>query len=460
MPDLMATLVEHVSRTTFSDLPPAAVDYAKRSIIDTIAVTIAGSSAEGCREVVELVKEWGGKEESTIWVYGGRVPATLAGLAIGPMARARDFGDVHEGGGLHITEYVLPTLLPVAERQGRISGKDFLTALALAQDVGIRLQASVVRDASATRGTLARVFGPTAGAAKLLGLDEGTMMNAMGIAYAQAAGESQAFKDGALTVRMAHGFVADAAIKSVLLAERGITGARNILQGEYGFYNAFEPKHDLERLTDGLGKRFEGAYASMKPYPCCKLTHGAINAAIYLVKEHDIAPTDVAEIDVGVGERAYVFVCEPKEEKGNPQNTVDCQFSIPYTVATAVVKRSVFIDDFTEAAIRRPDVRELLRKVRTRVEPQVVKPDNKVGGAAVTIRTKDGNEYSRTVYYVKGHPKNPMTMNDVTDKLRKCLPFSARPLPAQAVEKIIELVGSLEQVDDVTRIVRLLAPEA
>ena len=103
MADIMLDLVRNIVNIEYQDLPSEAVDYAKKSILDTIAVTVAGSTAEGCQAVVELVKGYGGKQESTIWVYGGRVPAALAGLAIGPMARARDLGDVHENGGGHVT---------------------------------------------------------------------------------------------------------------------------------------------------------------------------------------------------------------------------------------------------------------------------------------------------------------------------------------------------------------------
>jgi len=210
MPDIMFDLVKHVVHTKYEDLTDEAIDYAKKSILDMIGVCIAGSTAEGCKEIVDLVKEWGGKEESTIWIFGGKVPATLAGLVIGTMARARDFGDVRDGGGGHISEYVFPPLFPVAERQRQVSGKDFITALALAQDLGLRIVFSMPHiDLARTRigGFPHVMFGITAGVARLAGLDEDTMMNAMGIAYARGGGDKQAVKDGALTMRVQHGFL-------------------------------------------------------------------------------------------------------------------------------------------------------------------------------------------------------------------------------------------------------------
>ena len=458
MADIMLDLVRNIVNIRYEDLPPEAVDYAKKSILDTIAVTIAGSTAEGCKAVVELVKGFGGKKESTVWVYGGRVPAPLAGLAIGPMARARDLGDVHENGGGHVTEYILPAAYPVAESL-KNNGKDLITAVALAQDMMIRLALTINRDAGSLRMGMSRIFAPTAAVAKLAKLDEVTMLNAMGIAYTQAAGEWQGLIDGALTVRVEHGFVAEAAIKSVLLAQKGITGAKNILQGEKGFYNAFAPQPRLDRLTFELGKRFEGVNTSIKPYPCCKFAHAAIYATINLVQENDIRPQDVAQIDVGVGKWSYEIICEPEELKRNPQNIVDCQFSLPYTVAASIVNRRVFIQDFTPEAIARPDVRQIMGKVRMRIAPEATPPDNRfVGGAIVTIKTKGGKEHTKMVHYVKGHPKNPMTIDDMVEKFRACLPFSATPISGDRMNEIVRTVANLEQVDDVAVIARLLAP--
>ena len=90
----------------------------------------------------------------------------------------------------------------------------------------------------------------------------------------------------------------------------------------------------------------------------------------------------------------------------------------------------------------RPDVREMTRKVNTRVEPEIVTADNLGGGATVTIRTKDGKEYSKSLYHVKGHPKNPMVMGDVVEKFSRCLPFSAKPLPEENSEEIVKMVSN------------------
>ncbi len=283
------------------------------------------------------------------------------------------------------------------------------------------------------------------------------MINAMGIAYSHTFVEKQGYKDGALTQRLQHGFVADGAIRSCLLAQKGIAGPRNILQGEFGYFATFEEARNIEALTSGLGKSFEGAMVSLKPYAACKFTHTAIAATIELTKEHNIQAQDVAEIDIGVSPRAYAFVCQPEEVKANPRNVVDAQFSLYYVVAVGLIKGDVFIEDFTGQAIGRPDVRRLMARVKTRVEPDLAEPDSD-HAAVVIIRTQGGKEYTKSVHYVRGHPKNPMTMDEVGDKFRRCLPFSAKPFPEETAEQIIRMVSNLEETSDVAEIARLLAP--
>ena len=117
------------------------------------------------------------------------------------------------------------------------------------------------------------------------------------------------------------------------------------------------------------------------------------------------------------------------------------------------------MDDFTDEAIERKDVREMMHCVKTRVDQDMVSEDSPItGGAVVIIRTKKGEEYSKRLYYVKGNPKNPMTMDDVVDKYKRCLQYSARPLSQNKAEEVIEIVANLEQIEDVAKIPKLLTP--
>ncbi len=456
MPDLMETLVDHLVETAWEDLSAEAIEGTKKNILDTLGCIIAGSTAAACNEVTGLVKEWGGKQECSILVYGGKVPAPLAALANATMARARDLGNTHMRANVHPSEYVIPPALAMAERQGS-SGREFLLAVALGEDILCRIGSTLKIIAGVSgRYNMFRIFGPTAAGARLLGLDAEKSLMAMGLAYMQAGGDMQAYKDGALSVRVQQGLVGDAALKSVFLAERGVTGSRNILQGPFGYYAAFEPEHDLAPLTEDLGRVYEGARSAFKPFPCCACTHASITAALDLTREHDIQPEEVEAVEISVDSQSFNLVGAPRELKIKPRQIVDGQFSVPFTVARAILNRDVFIADFSDDTIRDEPTLALAAKVVVSCDEQM---DGRSGyPAVVKIRTRRG-DFSQRVDFVKGSMEDPMSMDDIIAKFRKCTTFSARPISEQTTDRIIEAVVSLEQLQDTAELAALMALE-
>ncbi|MFC1926578.1 MmgE/PrpD family protein [Chloroflexota bacterium] len=463
MTDIISKLAEYVVNTKYEDLPPESIAYAKKSILDMTGITIAGAGMPGCREVVDLIKDWGGKQESTIWVYGGKVPAVNAALANGTMGRALDLGDMNEYVGNHVSEYTFPQLLPAAEYKGKVSGKELITAQVLAQDLVLRVTETIGRPADSEiipRFGNPTVFGATAGVTRLLGMDVTSTWEAMGLAFEEyQVAAMQKYIDGALAVRVGTGLHSAGAVRSALLARCGITGTKNVFEGDFNYYQHWGiDNYSLEPLTRNLGRYFEASRTSTKLGPNCKQTHAPVTATIDLVTEHDIKPEDIAEVDVAVDSKAYHLLCLPEEVKSNPKTVVDAQFSLPYGVAVAIVKRDVWIDDFTPQAIDNAVVRELLPKIKPRPDTEVLVPDNWVGGSRVTITTRDGARYSKLVSYAKGHPNNPITIEEMPERFRKCVAFSPRPFAERNIDELIELLLNLEQVDDVSSIVRLLVP--
>jgi 2-methylcitrate dehydratase PrpD len=457
--DIVHRLVENILNVQNDDLPLETIDVTKKCILDTLACVIGGSTAAGSNEIVKYLKEEGGKEESTIFVYGGKVPSPNAVLANSTMARALDFDTVHEGAGVHASATIVPVALAMAEKVGPLRGKDFMTAVALGSDLICRLR-SASGSRSHTSGWSSETFGPfgaAAAAGKILGLNEEMLINAMGLALSQAASGLQSFIDGSLAVRLQQGLSARAGLVSAVLAQRGFSGAKNILEGKYGFYPLyFHGDYAPDKLTEDLGKRFEGTYVSFKPFPSCKYTHGPIAAVLEILSEHEIRPEKIRKITVEVNQNAYNICYQPRAKKVVPQSVIDAQFSIPYTVAVGIIKKDVFIDDFTEIAIRDPSALDLSDKVTVEVNPEIDKMDLNVAPSIVEIEMYDQKRYSKRIDFVKGHPNHPMTFEDCARKLEKCASFSASLALKGNVGRLIELIYAFEKVDDVSEIMRLL----
>jgi 2-methylcitrate dehydratase PrpD len=268
--DVAYTLAKYIASAKFEDVPIQAVEGAKRIILDQLAAALAGSTACGAKEVVQEVSEWGGKPESTIWVYGKRVPVVHAVFANSVMTHGWDYDDTHLPTITHTGVVTVPPAFALAERKGKLGGKELITAVNIGIDVLTRLSAGCPN--AGKQGwhatTLFGSFAAAATAGHILGLSEEQMLNAFGLAYAQASGNGQCVRDGALSKRLQPGFAVKAALQGVLLAQRGVTGAQNSFEGEYGLYPVYtRGEYTSDVITAELGKRFETPNVAIKPYP-------------------------------------------------------------------------------------------------------------------------------------------------------------------------------------------------
>jgi 2-methylcitrate dehydratase PrpD len=189
--DAIVPLVRNLIKIRYEDIPPQVLAATKKSIVDTFAAMLAGTSAQGCPEVVAQALEWGGKKESTVFHYGKKVPAFLAALANGMMARAVDFDDVFEPGTMHASASIVPAVVAAAEMKGGLSGKQFLTAVTLGVDLICRMGRTnkIPSGLSGMNVTFQYAcFGCAGVVGRILGLDEEKMVHAMGLAYSQTAG--------------------------------------------------------------------------------------------------------------------------------------------------------------------------------------------------------------------------------------------------------------------------------
>jgi len=456
--DVIYTLAGNIIDTNYENLPAEVVKATRRLFMDGLGVGLAGSAEAGVSELIDIVRDWDGRKESTVWVYGDRLPCVSAAQANATMIHALDYDDTHDVAILHASSVAVPTALAIAEKLGGVDGKRLITAVALAVDLAARLCLAnkvSVFDRGWQYTAIHGNFSAAAITGKLLGLDKETLVSAFGLAYHQAGGNLQCIHDGTLAKRAGPGFAARDGIMAVLMAQKGITGARNVLQGRDGLFNVYHRgDYNPEVLTANLGEKFEVVNLSFKPYPCCRNTNPPIDATLAMVGEYNIKAEDVDSVTIYVGKGAMKLLGEPLNTKQNPSTTVDAQFSIPWTVASAIVQGKVGIAEFTPQAIKNKAVLALSNKVTPKLDESL----NRMGvsPAIVEIKTKDGKVYSKRVDIPYGSPENPMSMDAIAAKLRDCASYVAKPLSQKNVEKLIQLVSQLEAVSDVEEVVRLL----
>jgi 2-methylcitrate dehydratase PrpD len=338
--DITLALSQLAVETDAGDLPERVYAAARMALLDALGCAYAGHDAPGVRQVFELADHWGGREEATIWFHSCRLPAPEAALVNSTQLHALDYDDYHPQSNCHVTSVLVPAVLAAGEAAGA-SEREVLAALILGTEVVSRL-GRVTRARNRHFGFLPTSviggFGAAAAACRLSGCTVAATVDAMGIWYAQAAGNRQALFDRTLTKRIQPGFAAKAAVYAAALAARGFSGPHRIIGGQpasltrlFGFDGGDGPPTVDEVMADRQTWGIEEL--QYKRFACCGVSDPAAGAAAALAKEHGLQPEQVERIEVFGPNAASPFGAVTWEEHETPQ--VLAQFCTPYVVAAA-----------------------------------------------------------------------------------------------------------------------------
>lgn len=455
----LATFASHLS---VHDLPEGVVAAAKRNIFDILACGVAGSSAPVVGETLELAREWGGSAQAAVIGYADRVPAHHAAWLNGTIAHARDYDDTHDRATLHAGVSVVPAALAAAELSGTATGADLLAGVVAGLEtvcrLGIATEIGIVESGYLYTALFGH-FGATVAAARVLGLDETQTLNAVGIGYSQVAGNHQVTRDAAMTKRMQPGFAAMAALVSTQLARKNVRGVQHTFDGEDGFFRVYlGGRVNGERLRGQWGERFEFLDLSYKPYPCCRFNHTAVDAALAL-RDRIPSARDIERVKVGLNRQAYEVVCTPVEVRKAPRTVVEAQFSIPYSVAAALVDGGLRLSHFTDDGVARADILSLAGRVGAYVDEDIERDwGRNISPAHLEIALSNGEVLCERVDLPSGGPETPMSPEAFDRKMDDCLTFAANPLAGDARARIGSALQDLEAAKDINGLIEPLVP--
>jgi 2-methylcitrate dehydratase PrpD len=294
--------------------------------------------------------------------------------------------------------------------------------------------------ATSVIGTL----GASVAAGKLLGLNSGKMASALGLSASLACGLRENF--GTMTKPFHAGRAAENGVLSALLAKDGFTASQQILEAKRGFCATFSGQYDLNRILDNFGHPFEivSPGVHLKPYPSCLETHSVIEATLFLIESHDIQPEDVESVECGIAPLAVDILIHR-----NPQTGLQGKFSAPYAVTTALLHRKASLEQFTDQAVQDVRAQAMNQKVNVVAHPEMEKS---VQSAIVTIRLKNGQEFTKKLDITSGHPERPMSLNQIIEKYRSC---ADSVINKDKIEKSIEKVLSFEALSDIGELIDL-----
>ena len=448
--DVSAVFAEYIESVKFDDLPQEAVVAAQRSCLDTIGVILGASGlVEPMAHLVDFALGFEGKAESTILGFGGKVPCSLAAFANGAMAHGLDFDD-HLPEGHHPSSSLVPALLALSERLGRVSGREFVTALAIGQDVFARIRKNVEWRQDWHLSPVVGVIAVAAACSKLLGLSREQCVDAIGIAALQASGTMElAYGVGSDLRGMYAGFSSRNGLESAMLAKAGIAGTKSSLEGHAGLLPVyFSGGYDRDAMVKDLGHDFQGSTILFKNWPSCGGTHGYIDLAREVMSTNSLVASDVAHITIVGGDFAE-RLSSPIESRRQPATTLDSKFSIPFTVAVAVAKGTVKVGDFHGGGLADPEVLAISEKVDFRLEDSYNWTDA-LPGSAIEFILRDGrNIVLESKDAASLSLAHHMGWDELEEKFRDCASYSVNRVATTVLDQVIHGARHLPELADV-----------
>jgi 2-methylcitrate dehydratase PrpD len=450
--DVRATgaIAEFIVKNRWEDCPAEAVDAARRAILDTLGVMLAGSVEAPARIVQKIAAAEGGAPLATVIGTGTRTGAVWAALANGTAAHALDFDDTNFGMMGHPSAPVLAAALAAGElalSDGRSLVHAFLLGFEVETTVAEVLNPAHYHHgwhATCTLGTL----GAAAAAARLLGLDAGQTRTALAVAASQSSGLKENF--GTMTKPFHAGHAARSGLLAALLAREGWTASEQALEGPQGFFAAFGAGvRRMDRLaTLGAPWKILTTGVAVKPYPSCACTHSIIDGARELRQRHALRPADIAEVTVGVNESVPNILIH-----ADPHTGLEAKFSGQFAAAAALVEERMGMQTFTDAKAQDPAIRAFLPRVHLVVDPDIPGDLERHMWSRVRVRLTDGRTLEIGPRQVPGHPGNPLSADQLREKFEGCAGVVLSP---ERTGTVREMVAGLDRCPDLRSFTAIL----
>jgi 2-methylcitrate dehydratase PrpD len=424
-------IIEYISRAEAATFPGHVIHQAQRVVLDCLAAIAAGAAKPEALSLAGFIGTSGGNDCS---VFGSslRASCALAAFVNASYAQVHDFNDGHigsgsAGGSYHPGRVLVPAALAVGEKT-KATGLAVLGALVVGYDVATR-----VRNLDYKAAPVPDAYAAAAVSGRLMGASQEHIRHALGIAGCFCPCKNSSCLDFD-TDFLVCGAIARAGIEAAQLACLGLSGP---------------PLNDNRKMSTryssaGLGSQYEIMNLYFKPYPTCRVTHGAIDIILDLRVEHGIRPDDVRRVTVRQPMQAMYV-----DGKINPDTYYKtCQINMQYPVACAILDGKVCLEHFTRERIRDPKVQSLAQKIDVLADESldaawVCAPRP----AAVEIEMQDGTVYSKSVKGSRGEGDQPLTDRDLEEKFIAC----ATPImTSRRIDETVQAVWTLDRMETIT----------
>ena len=444
-------VVDFIVSSRLEAIPGQALAVAKDAIQDCVGVALAGARQPAGAIPAEWARKAAGTGAATVWGQDFKTTAHDAALVNGTAAHALDYDDVTWGLIGHPSVSLVPALFALGETINAL-GRDILHAYVVGFEVMAKLGRTTQPRHSLDGGWHATgtigAFGATAACCKLLALDAESTAHALGIVYSMTSGNVSNF--GTMCKPLHAGLAARNAIEAALWAQAGFTSLPHPFDGPRSFHEVYSRGLPADmRPLEELGKIYELVVRGVviKPYPCGVALHPAIDAVHALKSEHTIDPDDVVAGEAGVTRYTFDKLCYLV-----PQTGLEAKFSMPYTIARAILDDSIGFDTFTDRFVLDERAQALTRRIGMYVHDGIEK-SWKTGSRPVHVRLRlrDGRALERRVDISKGNPEVALTAEELNVKFEDCARLSLDTGAMRAAAQALQKIETLKVILELTR---------
>lgn len=436
---LSRTFADFAAGLTLDQVPESVRTRAAHLMLDAVGTGFAALGETWAEKAFLSACELG-SGNTPVLGRGRQLSVRDAALVNGVLMHGLDFDDTHSRGVIHATVSSLPAVWAVADRR-KASGADMLLAYIIAMEVSIRVAtvaAGRFHDIGFHPTGLAGAFGATVAAGRLMGLTVDQMVMAQGITLSMAGGSLEFLDDGAWTKRLHPGWAASSAITAATLAKNGFVGPRAAYEGRFGLFSLYmrdRTPATLGHAVAGLGSVWEIENVAIKPIPACHFTHAPADAAAALHDAHGLTEGEIERVTVLMPEGTVNVVCEPATPKRTPATSYDAQFSIPYVVATGLLKGRFTLAELKQEALTDPAVLALAQRVDYALDPATDFPVHFTG--EVIVETRDGRRLQHREAVNRGAADRPLSNEEIRAKFDGNVAVSRAPGRADTIANAV-----------------------
>jgi len=446
-------LARFASSLCYEDLPKEVVHRIKLCVLDAIGCALYGATLPWTRKVADLALAEGARGSASLAGMGRKASVSLAALVNGTAGHAFELDDIHKESIIHMGSLAAPVAFAFAEQRGA-GARDVITAMTAGYEIGARVgnaaTMSLFFRGFHPQGT-SGVFAATGTAARMLALDADRFQHALGIAGSQAGG-LMAAQEGAMVKRFHSGRAAQSGVYAASLAAADFTGIPDVLEAAYGGYlTCYSNEPNPARLAAGLGTVWETTNVGFKPHASVTSIHTALDGLGEIMRENKLSAEDVEHVYVGLSRMTHVHCAWEYRAQG----VTAAQMNLYYGLAVIALDSMAFTEQYREGRLKDPQILDFIKHIDAYVDPEIEKMGAPFRHAArIKVRARGGREIEKLLLHRRGSPEHPLDPDEIEYKFRHVV---APCVSKSTADRIVQLVGSLEQLQDLSELIGLIA---